>query len=403
MTTQDRDRKKQFITLLWLFGTLWVFLGSHKVLAQGSVGVTVTISGTSTAATAPIGGTATFSASASAIPTPDTEWSVNGDPTYSWSATPAASSGPSASFDPSDKAETTGSATYSSAGTYSIAVTCTVTYPVVKSDPGQADDGDTATISGTNKPAATATVYFIGGPITGTNDIHYYCDPAESADWGHLSAAGGQPAGTTYSWSISGPAQLVQDSAYPSPADATYSGLHPGSTTVGDVTANLTYLLNGVSAKSPSFPITVHAPTTFVVLKDAQTTGPTKITSGDNAYGFDGQHLHFQVLDGLKQPIPGGTTWDESWSLQGNGQGPAPPEIGDTLDGTGSSIDRFYKYGNAAPTGTNPNGNLVLGPFTHKYSVTDESQGTSGGDVGCPVQTYTNVDYYTYGVVGNGF
>ena len=48
-----------------------------------------------------------------------------------------------------------------------------------------------------------------------------------------------------------------------------------------------------------------------------------------------------------------------------------------------------------------PAGDKLIGPFTHTYSITNT--GGTGGNVGCPVQVYTNVIYKTYGVVGNGF
>jgi hypothetical protein len=292
------------------------------------------------------------------------------------------------------------SATYNTAGTYPVQVTCKVSYVMVKSDPGDPSDGSTATISSSNSPAATVPIYVIGGPITGDNNIHYYCDPGYYGDWGYLSAATGQPSGTTYSWSISGNGQYVPGKSTTS-ATATYTGKHPGSSKAGDVTATVIYILNGVSVTSPPFPITVHAPTTFVA---GSIVKPTQIDTGPDDYGFSGAELPFTILDGLGQPITG-AYWDEAWDLQGNGQGPGPGITGGgPLDSTGSSIDGFSKDGDLAPKSiTNPKGDIVYGPLTHRYSITDEGGGASGGDVGCLVQTYTNVYYYTYGMVGNGF
>ena len=387
-------RIKQFSSaLFWLFCTFCVLLGGRIALAQGTVKLSVSTSASQV--TVGIGSAASFTATASASVTPDKEWSIQSGPTYSWSVTPSP-----ASCNPTDQASTTVSATYNTAGTNPVQVTCTASYVMVKSDPGDPSDGSTATISGSNNPAATVNIYVIGGAITGDNDIHYYCDPSYYGSWGHLTAASGQPAGTTYSWSISGNGQYVPGKSTTS-ATATYTGKHPGSSTVGDVTATVTYTLNGVSVSSPAFPITVHAPTTFAAKNVVQ---PTQIYRGPDDYGFSGAELHFTVLDGLGQPVTG-ANWDETWDLQGNGQGPGPAATGGaTLDDTGSSIDYFGKDNDPAPkSATNSKGDVVFGPLTHGYFVTDPNGTGSGGGVGCPVQTYTNVYYYTYGMVGNGF
>lgn len=92
--------------------------------------------------------------------------------------------------------------------------------------------------------------------------------------------------------------------------------------------------------------------------------------------------------------------WTEKWDLNEHGNGPPPDMIGGPLDDTGSSFDTFSRY--PVPQPTNVNGDKTIGPFTHSYNVTDEGGGGAGPSVGCAVQVYTNVAYYTYGVVGNG-
>jgi len=105
----------------------------------------------------------------------------------------------------------------------------------------------------------------------------------------------------------------------------------------------------------------------------------------------------------VKQQITG-VYWDEFWTLDGNGKGPGPTITeGGPFDGAGVGIDTFSTPANAPTSTTNPKGDIVYGPLTHKYSITDEGGGYSGGSVGCPVKTYTGVNYYTYGVKGNSF
>jgi len=369
------------VTIILLSCALVMLLGAKSTHAQGTVtGAIITTSVPSV--TVAVNTPATFTATVTgATPNPDQYWTVIAGPTYSWWG-----------YGANDPSTTTLSYTFSSAGTYTVTPSCVISYIV------QYARGGTATISETASTAKPVTIYVIGGPITGDNDIYWFCDSSTSTDWGHLSAASGQPAGTTYSWSLAGNAQLTGSSTS---ASVTYAGSGAGSTKVGDVTATVTYSLNGVSATSPPFPITVHAPATFIVKGK---TPPTAYTSGSKAYGFDGQSLQFQIQDGLNQPMRSSmhaAYWDESWVVTGNGNGPAPASQGGPLDDNGISTDNFWYTGNPQPT--DPAGDKLIGPFTHSYYVTDQGGGYSGGKVGCPVQVYTNVIYKTYGVVGNGF
>jgi len=278
----------------------------------------------------------------------------------------------------------------------------TVKFSFPTSAPGDFTiDGVTADV-----PDQTAAGHAIGGPITGDNDEYYYCGPEEAASHKNLQAATGQPAGTTYSWSMSGNATYCDTSNYgaaiasPTAALVTYRGVHPGSIKAGDVTATVQYTLNGKSVSSPGFPITVHAPATFALVKNGA-TGPTPLLpNAPHSYGFDGQQIQFQVLDGLGQPVVNGN-WDEFWddSKATGNQGGKPLEIGGPLNGQGISTDFFHVYDQNQPT--NPAGDLLIGNLSHTYYVTD-IPGT-GGKVGCPVQTYTGVNYYTYKLTGNGF
>jgi len=243
------------------------------------------------------------------------------------------------------------------------------------------------------------TINVIGGPISGDNDEYFFCSdqlPGGSVDaLGHLSSASGQPAGTTYSWSISGSAIYCDgngNSTTPTGATAEYRGKLPGSSAIGDITANITYFLYGVSAKSnPDFHITVHVPATFTI---KSYTPAVKY-----AYGFSGQSITFEVRDSVNQLYPAGKAyWSESWS-----GGRSPDSGGAPLDDKSQSVDNFSSGdGLLAPSDPNdPYGDKILGPLTHVYSITHT--GGTGGLIGCPIQTYTNVYYYTYQMTGNGF
>jgi len=345
-----------------------MLLGAKSTHAQGTVtGAIITTSVPSV--TVAVNTPATFTATVTgATPNPDQYWTVIAGPTYSWWG-----------YGANDPSTTTLSYTFSSAGTYTVTPTCVVSYIV------QYARGGTATISETASAAKPVTIYVIGGPITGENDKSYFCSSNDTSGFGHLSAASGQPAGTTYSWSISGSAIFCDsngNSTSPTGASAVYRGTNPGSTKPGDVTANVTYSLNGVSAKSDNFPITIHVPVSFAITAK---TGPTKLLPPDpNAYGFNNQSITFQVLDGLGLPMKG-AYWDESWS-QPNGGGQPGMVGGGPLDSQGYSTDNFSISGANQPS--NPNGDKIFGPLTHSYSITNT--GGTGGNVGCPVHTYTN-------------
>lgn len=161
--------------------------------------------------------------------------------------------------------------------------------------------------------------------------------------------------------------------------------------------ATVTYSLNGVSAASDPFPITVHAPKTFTIM--------SKTPAAKYAYGFNGQSITFQVLDSLGYLFPPNKAyWSESWKQVGPNGGGQPTDYGGgPLDGQSQGVDSFSSpTGLAAPSNpADPYGDRVWGPLTHKYSITNI--GGTGGDIGCLIQTYTDVYYYTYGIKGNGF
>lgn len=377
--------KSPYPSFLFLSCALAMLIAAKPAHAQGSVSVTITTSPSTV--TVPVNTPATFTATATGTPRPAAGWSVVGSPSYMWDTYPLVAN-------PQYAATTTISETFPSAGTFTPTPFCHVAYTV------QDVHGATASILGGASASASdanaATIKVIGGPISGDNNIYWFCDSSTSTKWGHLAAASGQPTGTTYSWSMAGNARLTGSSTS---ANVTYAGSGAGSSKPGDVTATVTYSLNGVSAKSPPFPITVHVPATFTIVPNGKTP-PVKVLPPDpNAYGSTGQSITFQVLDSLGLPFPQNTAyWDESWS-QPNGGGQPDHYGGEFLNAQSQSTDYFGVQGAAQPS--NPNGDKVFGPLTHIYSITDAA--ATGGNVGCPIQTYTNVYYYTYGITGNGF
>ena len=136
--------------VLTLLSLLSVF-GARIVYAQGSVsGVTVTTGVPSVSIL--VGSTASYGASATTgTPNPDKEWAVIGSASYSWSA----SLGTPSPNNASETTVTTGALNQAQA--YTSKVTCTVSYQIQKSDPGQPDDGETSTISGSGSASVAIT------------------------------------------------------------------------------------------------------------------------------------------------------------------------------------------------------------------------------------------------------
>ena len=146
------------VAILLLSCALSMLLGTGPAYAQGTVsGATITMS--PAMVTVPVGTPATFTATIDGTKAnPDTYWTVTSGPIYSWWA-----------FGGNELPTMTDNATFSSAGTHTYNVSCSVSYKV------QYARGATATIEHTF--SAPITIYVIGGPLSGTNDIHWYRDP----------------------------------------------------------------------------------------------------------------------------------------------------------------------------------------------------------------------------------
>ena len=396
-------RAKRPCLLLLLFScVLGMLLVTHPVQAQtqppqgvdaGSV-INIVVTPIPTKVTVPINTASTFKATATAgTQKYNPGWGFKSGPTYQWFVDPSVTA--AVTISPTNAATVTVSVpAFTAAGTNPVKINCTVTYQAISAD------GPEGTITGSG--STTVPVYVIGGPITGDTDEYFYCQVTLNSV-ASLNVVTTQPAGTAYAWSISGPAVYCDGYGVantPTGPTAQYRGALPGSTHVGDVTANVTYSLNGVSVKSsPDWKITTHLPATFVIAPNGL-TGPTKLLPPDpNNYGFDYQQLHFQVLDGVGQPVQKGF-WDETWAPSKDTTGGGiPDQIGAALDLEGKGFDYFHRYLSPAPT--DPLGDLLLSNLIHTYFVIDKAD--TGGDTGCKVKVYTGVNYYTYRLAGNGF
>ena len=163
--------KKNMVCIVWVLLPVLSAFGARVAHAQGSVsGVIVTTDVSSV--TIPVGSTASYKASVTTgSPQPDKEWQVIGSATYLWSASLGTPS-------PTDTSETTvtTSPLLLNSNNYTSTVSCTVSYQVQKSDPGQADDGQVATIAGTDSKPVVINVVAIGSlqyndPINGWTNV----------------------------------------------------------------------------------------------------------------------------------------------------------------------------------------------------------------------------------------
>ncbi len=249
------------------------------------------------------------------------------------------------------------------------------------------------------------TVHVIGGPITGDTDLDYYC--FFGTPRGQLSAAAGQPANVTYSWSMTGTAATLVDPNFPTKTvvtpTATYAGLGPSDPTIGyDVTATLTYSLLGVNCQS-TLPIKIHVPTTIQkYLPDPQVK--VYLLPDPQAFGFYTTRT-YQVLDQFLKPMPS-VTVNEKWGTisypTGADKSFSPPAAnggGANSLGVFTDILAAHYYGRNPPLIlTNATVPVEIYAFSdHKWWV-----GPLGNGTGCgPLLTYLNVQYWTNNIVND--
>jgi len=378
-----------FILLSCALGMLTTAKPAH---AQGSVtGVTVTTSVSTV--TVPVNTPATFTVTATpGTPNPDLYWHVISGPYYQWADY--------YDITPHDAASATFSKTYSSPGTYTVHVVCQVSYQV------QYIRGGTASIVGTGTASPDVTINVIGGPITGDKDVRYYCDyptetsPLSAAETGHLSAASGQPAGTTYSWSITGSATVTDGGTTP---NATYRSVASGA-----ASAVVTYTRDGVSASSPAFAITSHEPK----IGKAVPSGPSAdhIYYSPFGYGFDQQSIVYTVVDQDNPNMPmGGVPVEEVWRLtrydpMANNSWPVPGQESAVTAADGTFTD-YFSVSNYTLAGFPGDPTFLTRPQSEPIAYLKHwwyaGPSTSNTQKGCVLENYPNVTYSTNGVTGD--
>ena len=380
-----------------------MLLGANSAHAGGNPGpgvppqlpivgdvLNVTVTGPDTV-TVPINQAATFQATSTAgTPAPDPGWRQAGGPTYAWTVTSPAT------VSPANLSTTTVSATYPNAGTYSVTATCTVTYPA------KDQAGSNGIFQGGG--SKTVTIYVIGGPITGDKDVRYYCDyptetsPLSADETGHLTAAGGQPAGTTYSWSITGAAVVTDGGATSS---VTYR-----STGSGKASAVVTYSLNGQSASSPAFDILSHEPK----ISSAVASGPgaDHIYYSPFGYGFDQQKIIYTVVDQAGTPM-GGVPVEEvirlkSYDPMANNNWPLPDQTATTTSGDGTFTD-YFSTSNYTLAGYPGDPTELKRPESEPIAYLKHwwyaGPSASNTQKGCVLEFYPNVTFSTNGVTGD--
>lgn len=272
----------------------------------------------------------------------------------------------------------------------------------------------TFTVTFTATPAVGAagqaqiTVNVIGGPATSSGNARWFCGAADPNP-PTVSAAGGQPAGTTYLWAIvpggagAGTVAFVGGVAA---ATATVRGTS-ASAAANDVTIRLTYS-RGAGALAATcqsnITMTVSQPTAMPLVASA---GPTTVyypadVPATPFYGFTGQSRTYQVNDQFGNAMPN-TGVNEIWdTVVANPRQPAwtgPANANGATNGAGQATDSFWWQGYNGVVAIAPA--LVAPAFVSMGSLRQRlwaGSGTSGAGCG-PFHTY-NVQYFTNGVRG---
>jgi hypothetical protein len=255
--------------------------------------------------------------------------------------------------------------------------------------------------------SATISACVIGGAIQGDTTINYFgIYPVVTKT---LTAAGGQPDGTTYSWSISGPGTLL-NANFPAPtwtgSTATYRAIGP-SRDPGDVRAVLHYIL-GPCMSTATVAITALKPTWMIY---ASGTVPQVWYPGQNHdgifddpkkpwYGFDNYNVSYVICDQYRHPMPM-ISWNVMWldfrrPAAANQSYELPQSIGGGSD-TEGYITEFH---DAMYYTQVPDPNLEPNNWVEIYSfVTQEFRaGCMDNGAGVLIATHHNVEYRTNGV-----
>lgn len=282
----------------------------------------------------------------------------------------------------------------------------TVNFSFPTSAPGDFNiTATTADVADKSVPGAA-----IGGAITGDNDVKYYCDypqeisPLSTSETGQLTSASGQPTGTTYQWSISGPCIITTGQTA---ATATFR-----STGAGTATATVTYSLKGVPVNSQGFSILTHMPK----ISSAVASGPPKNNiyypndpyQGAPYYGFDNQKIVYTIVD-QNGAIMSGVPVEEvfrllSYDVLANNNWPIPEMTATTTGGDGKFTD-FFSTSNYSLSGLPGDPTVLKRPDSEPIAYLKHSwyAGPSKANIakGCQLENYQKVTYSTNGVTGD--
>ena len=275
-------------------------------------------------------------------------------------------------------------------------------------------------------PDQTTAASVVGGPVAGDNKVRYYCDYPQylnamsSSETGVLNGTGGQPQGTTYSWSISGPCIITSGATSLQAKFRSTGPTSPGSFAV----ATLVYTVKGVSASS-TCQITVRKPQ----VGSSKMTGPSanhiyypNDPVGDDGiyWGFDSQMKIYTIVDQYGD-VMAGVPVNERLDLKhyadnADVRWPLPANTGGATDGNGQFIDHFSVLGYSSPTGeTAPTPPLYethlkrsdkpnyvsIYTLRHRWFAGYTTSDPSPGYVeGCPLVDYPAVTFNTNGVTG---
>jgi len=273
---------RKLILSITSLAAIWVLASCSSTYADAPITISVSVDG-SASVTVGVGTSGQFDlvAAVSGGPVPTSECTATQTTTWS-SGAPITGDATEVSFD------------YDTAGTYTGGDSATADF-VSNCGDDQSQPGP-----------VSYTAYVIGGPLTGitsSTNVIYYCDG--SAPSYNASAAGGQPSGTSYSWTATGGAafQNADGSPTQSLSGTQYSSVTMKPTGSGASSVTVSYSLNGTSVSSPAVSFHIRKPSSALIDSDTFSDPTYKsshiITNPAllGAFGFTGQDLFWKVLD----------------------------------------------------------------------------------------------------------
>ena len=291
------------------------------------------------------------------------------------------------------------------------------TYTLAAAIPGTWTVGCTASVEGCGTAGTTISSNVIGGPIYGQTTINYFgISPAITKK---LAAAGGQPAGTTYSWSMSGPGTLL-NGIYPTASwtgsantyqTATYRATGPSDPNDPfDVQATLVYTL-GLGTSTATLAISALEPTTLhfdnSTVPNVWYPGQTVagITDFQNApwYGFNNYYVKYTILDQFRHYMPA-IPWNEMWlDFQRPAAADQTYDLPESIGGGATPAGVISDYHEAMDYNQVPDPHLVAPNWVLIYSLGEHEfrAGSLNNGEGILLATHVNVEYRTNGVTND--